>query len=131
AYSPDGVLLASGDRNGGLRVSEAQSGNEFYTLAGHKAAVTHLCFRPDSNVLASTSEDGMTKLWDMNAGTEIKSWSGHASGTLSVDFAPDGRLVTAGRDAVVRIWATDGKKLMDLPPLADIALHAVFAQQGA
>src|SRR5213076_756168 len=62
---------------------------------------------------------------------EIKSWSGHGSGVMSVDFAPDGRLVTAGRDQVVRVWDGDGKKLLELEPLRDIALHAVFAQQGA
>jgi hypothetical protein len=131
AYSPDGVLLASGDRNGGLRVWEAGTAAEFYTLNGHKAAVNRLCFRADSNVLASASEDGTVKLWDMNSGTEIKSWSAHGSGVMSVDFAPDGRLVTAGRDQVVRLWDGDGKKLLDLEPLRDIALHAVFAQQGA
>src|SRR5439155_19600939 len=50
---------------------------------------------------------------------------------LSVDFAPDGRLVTCGRDQVVRVWDGDGKKLLELEPFRDIALHAVFAQQGA
>ncbi len=47
AYSPDGVLLASGDRQGGLWVWEAKSGNEFYGLQGHKAAITSVCFRDD------------------------------------------------------------------------------------
>jgi chromosome segregation ATPase len=50
---------------------------------------------------------------------------------MSVDFAPDGRLVTAGRDQIVRVWDGGGKKLTELEPLPDIALHAVFAQQGA
>ena len=35
-FSPDGILLATGDRNGGLHVWEARTGNAFYTLDGHK-----------------------------------------------------------------------------------------------
>ena len=36
-FSPDGVLLATGDRNNGLIVWEAQTGREFYDLRGHTA----------------------------------------------------------------------------------------------
>jgi hypothetical protein len=130
AFSPDGVLLASGDRSGGLRVWESSSGNEFYTLNGHKAGITSLSFRADSNVLASASEDGTVKLWDMNSGKSIKSIPANSGGVLSVDFATDGKLVSAGRDRIVRIWNSSGTKLRDLPPAKDIALHAVFADQG-
>ena len=38
-YSPDSVLLATGDRNGGLVVWEADSGQELYTLTGHQASI--------------------------------------------------------------------------------------------
>ena len=33
-FSPDGVLLATGDRNNGLIVWEAQTGREFHDLRG-------------------------------------------------------------------------------------------------
>ena len=36
-FSPDGVLLATGDRNNGLIVWEAQTGREFHDLRGHTA----------------------------------------------------------------------------------------------
>jgi hypothetical protein len=111
-------------------VWEAGSGNEFYTLNGHKAAITSLSFRADSNVLASASEDGTVKLWDMNNGKQIKSFNAHPGGTLSVDFASDGRIVTAGRDLMVRLWKADGAKIRDLERAKDIALHAVFSQDG-
>lgn len=130
AFSPDGVLLASGDRNGGLRVWEAATGNEFYTLNGHKGAITSLSFRADSNVLASASEDGTVKLWDMNAGKQMKNINANPGGVLSVDFAPDGKLVTAGRDRLVRIWNSNGTPLRQLPPAKDIAIHAVFGDEG-
>src|SRR5205823_2202884 len=65
--------------------------------------------------------------WDMNSGAEIKSIAAHGSGVTTVAFARDGRLVTGGRDHVVRIWKSDGAKLQDLDPFAEIVLHAQFA----
>jgi len=130
AYSPDGVLLASGDRQGGLWVWEAKSGNEFYGLSGHKAAITDVCFRDDSNVLASASEDGTVKAWEMQGGKEIKSWNAHGGGVLSINFTHDGRIVTCGRDKVVRAWKPDGGGLFTTPPFNDIALHAAFDGEG-
>ena len=44
-YSPDGVLLASADRSGGLWVWEANTSREFYGLRGHTASVTGLSWR--------------------------------------------------------------------------------------
>jgi hypothetical protein len=129
-FSPDGVLLASGDRQGGLWVWESKSGNEFYNLSGHKAAITSVCFRSDSNILASASEDGTVKLWDMQNGKEVKSFQAHGPGTLSVHFTQDGRLVTCGRDKVVRLWKPDGSGQANTEPFADIALHAVFDGEG-
>ena len=129
-YSPDGVLLASGDRAGGLWVWEANTGNEFYGLTGHKGAITDICFRGDSNVLASASEDGTVKLWDMKEGKEIKTINANGGGVASIQFTHDGRLVTCGRDHVVRIFKPDGSPLANSQPFADIALHAAFDGEG-
>ena len=130
AYSPDDVLLASGDRAGGLWVWEARSGNEFYGLTGHKAEITALSFRGDSNILASASEDGTVKLWDMQSGNLIKNINAHGAGVLDVSFTHDGRLVTCGRDRLVRIWKPDGSALLATKPFDDIALHATFDGDG-
>ena len=129
-YSPDGVLLASGDRAGGLWVWESKSGNEFYALTGHTAAITAVCFRSDSNILASASEDGSVKLWEMENGKLVKSWNAHPGGVLSVSFTHDGRIVTCGRDRIVRIWKPDGSGLLSTQPFHDIALHATFDGTG-
>ena len=105
AYSPDGVLLASGDRNGGLRVWEAGTAADFYTLNGHKAAITRLCFRADSNVLASASEDGTVKLWDAAHGRCLATLEGHAAPVRALAFSADGKaLASGGDDRTVRAW---------------------------
>ena len=84
SYSPDGVLLASGDRAGGLWVWESKTNREFYNFAGHKAAITSVACAADSNIMLSASEDGTIKAWDMNNGKEAKSWQAHGGGVLSI-----------------------------------------------
>ena len=126
-FSPDGVLLATGDRNNGLVVWEAQTGREFFDLRGHTASITDVSWRPDSNVVASAAEDGSVRLWEMENGTQVKSWGAHGGGVASARFAKDGRIVTTGRDRVVRLWGQDGGKQKELEPFGDLALRAVFA----
>jgi WD40 repeat protein len=53
-FSPDGVLLATADRSGGLLVWEAQTGREYLTLNGHTGAVNSVSWRIDGNVRVVT-----------------------------------------------------------------------------
>ncbi len=129
-FSPDGVLLATGDRSGGLAVWEADTAREFYALAGHKGTVTDVSWRADSNVLASSSEDGTVKLWDINSGKQLKSFTAHGGGVEALDFTHDGRLVTCGRDKLVRAWDASGKKLRDFEAMPDLALEVAFDYDG-
>ena len=149
ACSPDGQLVATADRAGGVSVWEAKTGHEFATLTGHKEAVTDLAFRDDGKVLASCSADGSAKLWNMlEDGKELKSWAAHGTyrppsgavgagtfdpkvGAFSVRFTHDGRIVTTGRDKVVRVWDPTGNAVKALEPaFADMALRAAFDFEG-
>jgi hypothetical protein len=130
-YSPDGVLLASGDRNGGLFVWEAFTAREFFGLRGHTAAVTEVSWRADSNVLASTSEDGTVRLWEMENGNPVRSWPAHGGGSQSVRFGRDGRLVSAGRDRLVKVWDGNGAQQRAFEAFPDVALRTVFSHDGS
>jgi hypothetical protein len=130
AYSPDGKYLASGDRAGGLWVWDAKSVNEVYNCAGHKAGVTDCCFRGDSAILASASADGTIKLWNMTDGTMAKSFNAHNGGVLSVAFAHDGKIVSCGRDNLVKLWGPDGAAIKTFEPFSDLALKATISCDG-
>ncbi len=130
AFSPDGVLLATGDRNGGLYVWEAGTGNEFLNLRGHEKMIGSLAWRADSNLLAAGCEDGNMTWWEMVNGTQVKKIGSHG-GVLALGFAPDGRLVSGGRDGHVRIWDGNGAQQRDWVPSGGAAvLKTLFSDDG-
>jgi hypothetical protein len=130
AFSPNGQMLASADRNGGISVWDPDNAQELFTLSGHKSAVTSLSWRGDSKLLASSSEDGAVKLWEMKEGKQVKDWSAHAGGARSVSYAHDGRLVSCGRDNAVAIWNAAGAKERAVEGSCDLPLRAVFSNDG-
>ena len=129
SFSPDGVLLATSDRSGGMFVWEAETGREFLVLKGHSGAISGLSWRLDSNLLASCSEDATIRLWEMENGRQVKSWRAHVDGAASVEFTRDGRLVSCGRERVTKLWDQNGKQLRALPAFNDLALRVTHCDE--
>ena len=104
AYSPDGKWVAS--TNGKkVRIWEAGSGDEKWTLEGHTRGVHHLCFSPNGNRLATASEDQTLKVWDMSTGRELLTIRGHLDRLSDVCFSPDGEIIAgSSSDTTVRLW---------------------------
>lgn len=130
-FSPDGVLLATADRSAGLWIWEANTGREFHGLRGHTAGITGLNWRDDGNVLASCADDGSVRLWEMENGKQIRTWNAHPGGVQSVHFGHDGRLVTAGRDAQVKLWDGNGAGQRTFERMSDLATQSAFSDDGA
>jgi WD40 repeat protein len=121
-FSPDGSRLATGDRNGAIYLWESAAGGTVGALADHKDAITSLSWRGDSALLASGSEDGQIIIWNVSDGfpmaTVAKAHLPKAvpgqygvipGGVLSLQFTSDGRIVSVGRDSLIRVWSADGK----------------------
>jgi WD40 repeat protein len=94
AFSSDGKLLATGDRDGTVKVWKANTGVLVHTLAGHPSEILGLAFSPDSKYLSSVSGEQpfVTKchevrLWDLATGQELFADVDH---TVCVAFSVDG-----------------------------------------
>lgn len=127
AFSPNGEMLATADRNGGVTVWDADNGQELFTTPGHKGAVTAVSWRTDSKLLASSSEDGTVKLWETTEGKQAKTWNAHNGGVLCVAYSRDGRLVSCGRDGSVVTWNSEGGKLKSFPFSGEMALRCAWS----
>jgi WD40 repeat protein len=142
AFSPDSRLLAVPSGVNTIKVWDASSGREEWTLRGHTARVLCVAFNPDGRHLASTSEDGTVMVWDLTTGPDrdegrppLCTLRGHQDRVIGVAFSPDqGRLLaSAGNDGTVKLWdAITGKLLHNLPgqSLANSYTNLAFSPDG-
>jgi WD40 repeat protein len=131
SYSPDGILLATGDRDGGLYVWESHSKQRLYSLTAHKSKISKLRWKHDSNLLLSAGEDGEIIIWNMMNGRKLKSWKAHNPGVLSVDISIKGQVATSGRDNLVKIWDANGKLQKTIKGFNDLPLSVKFNHDGS
>jgi hypothetical protein len=114
-FSPDGRRLASAYWEGTVKVWDARTGQEAFTLGGHGGSLTDVCFSPDGKRLATASGDKTVRVWDAQTGKELLTITEHTDTVRGVAFSPDGkRLASAGDgrvsthltapDKTVRVW---------------------------
>ncbi len=114
-FSPDGIHLATGSRDGTARVWDISpaGSRDWLTFA---PAGSHLVYSADGTRLANSSSGNTAKILDALTGKELLTLSGHTNTIRSVAFSPDGtRLATASVDQTVKVWdLATGKQLLSL-----------------
>jgi WD40 repeat protein len=102
AFSPDGMLLASGADD--IVLWDAHRLEPLRRLA-YPAIVWSLLFTPTGEHLVSTHGDGAVLLWAVADGRLEARLGGHVGSVHAVVFSPDGRrLASAGDDRSVIVW---------------------------
>jgi WD40 repeat protein len=114
AFDPRGSLVASGARDGSVRVWDVSSGASRQTLTPGSRVIS-LEFSPDGRLLLAGGQDGVVHRWDVAAFIELPASRLNAQ-LRGARFSPDGRFVlafTAG--AVSRVlYAATGARVAAL-----------------
>lgn len=71
AVNAAGTLLASGDKNGTVKLWQLPEGVLLQTWFGHPAAISHLAFPHAGDAVWSLAEDGNLKRWHLPDGKEL------------------------------------------------------------
>jgi WD40 repeat protein/serine/threonine protein kinase len=137
AFSPDGLYLVTGERNGAVQVWDARTGRAVAPLGSHDREVRGVVFSRDGKYLASASRDGKVKLWDAmrleDRQEPRRTFHVRVPGpSLNVAFSPDGRrLATGGEENTVKIWdVQNGRDLFTLQGHRGEVYTVAFSQNG-
>ncbi|GBE59687.1 WD-40 repeat containing protein [Babesia ovata] len=106
AVSRDSEILASGDKDGHIRIWKIATGECVRKMNNaHDGAVTCMTFSRDSTNLLAGSFDKTAKVHGLKSGKPIRTFKGHHSIVNAAIYSYDGtKVITGSSDGYVKIW---------------------------
>jgi WD40 repeat protein len=118
AFSPDGSMLVSGDRDGNIMLWSVEDRTLIRAWKGHEAIVVDFAFNGFGTKLATSSTDGSAKVWDVFTGELLGTYFNKQTTVAGDDagwavsfavFSHDGRFLYFGGDGATLFRAKLGK----------------------
>jgi WD40 repeat protein/serine/threonine protein kinase len=120
AFSPDGLHLLAGGRNGAVRVLEVSSGVCLRTLKGHGGPLRSVAWSPNGRWALSGGEDRMLRVWSAGSGRCIRTLPDQEGAVRSIIFTEGGRKALTGAGPAVTIWQMEVQPPDEEPRIAVI-----------
>jgi WD40 repeat protein len=133
AFSPDDSTLASGCRDGSVRLWNASDGTTLKLLQGHAYNSYSVDFSLDGSILASAGwTDENINLWNVTTGNLTQTWIDAFRGSR-IEFSPTvNSLLAYPQDTVIKLRnITDGVVLQNMTGHTNMINSIAFSPNGS
>ncbi|KIK37061.1 hypothetical protein CY34DRAFT_477756, partial [Suillus luteus UH-Slu-Lm8-n1] len=111
--SPHSKKVASGNRDGTVKLWNVDTGKVIKTWTGHTKWVNSVCWSPDGGQVVSGSNDGTFRVWDIESGKTILGPIKAGDDVGAVCYSPDANMIATGLGSHgLRIWDANSGKLL-------------------
>ncbi|MGE3110082.1 MAG: WD40 repeat domain-containing serine/threonine protein kinase [Vicinamibacterales bacterium] len=126
AVSDDALIVASGHRDGVVRLWHGDTGQSLGVLPGHRDRVQALQFVPNSHNLLAGSDDGRVLMWDTDSKSLKREFFGLTDAIVAIACTRTGppALLAFSINNTARLWR------LDAPPPVRTAAHDGKAVRG-
>jgi WD40 repeat protein len=105
SFSHDGQLVASGGKEGVLRIWGVGAGKEIRQLPVSAGGINSVDFSQDGRLILTGGKDTRLRLLEAETGKELRTFEGHMQRVWSSLFSPNGRRAISGSgDGTLRLW---------------------------
>lgn len=113
AWSPVTTLLASGGRDGSVRIWDGLAGQTLRELDGHGESVNSVAWSADGQLLASAGDDSQVIIWDSSSGEQERVLQSTAA-INSISWSPGREIVLGNEDGSVEVWDVNSGRQLHL-----------------
>jgi WD40 repeat protein/serine/threonine protein kinase len=103
-FSPDGTLLATGDKDGVIQFRRSLDGHPMGGLIRHADGVRDFAFSPDGGRLASLGADGMARVSRVPGGEPATVVIRPEPGATQLEWSADGRWLVVAGERSGQVW---------------------------
>ncbi|HIF33465.1 MAG TPA: hypothetical protein EYQ75_17835 [Planctomycetaceae bacterium] len=131
SFSPDGKTIASGGKDGSIRIWDTNTGEQLKTWSAG-SSVADVVYLTDGKLIASTGDSGSVRLWQIGTGKIETTLVFSGTKGTALACSPDGALIAcADYSGVVRLWnIEDGKLTLEFKAHTAVIQGLGFSRDG-